>query len=87
MNGYAQHNQINVFKYHNYTLVEPDHKQISNYLFQMYRFRDWQQLSIQLLSFMKTIQPLIQNVIGTPLSLLRKIIDGAGAKKISSNNS
>lgn len=53
----------------------------------MYRFRDWQQLSNQLLSYMKTIQPLIQNVIGTPLSLLRKIIDGAGTKKLSSVNS
>lgn len=52
----------------------------------MHRFREWQQLSNQLLSYMKTIQPLIQNVIGTPLSLLRKIIDGAGAKKLSSSN-
>lgn len=82
----SSYNQINVYKYHSYTLVEPDHKQVSNYLFQIYSFREWQQLSNQLVSYMKTIQPLIQNVIGTPLSLLRKVIDGAGTKKISSPN-
>lgn len=49
----------------------------------MYRFREWQELANKIISFLKVIKPLMQNVMGSYMSLVRKIVDGAGKKKIN----
>ena len=59
VNHQPEYEKISMFKYHNYSMVEPDHKKICEYLLQMYRFRDWEELSKKILSYLKTIKPLM----------------------------
>ena len=86
VNHQPQYEKISMFKYHNYSMVEPDHKKICEYLLQMYRFRDWEELSKKILSYLKTIKPLMENIMGSHLNLIRKIVDGAGHKKVNAKN-
>lgn len=43
-------------------------------------------MSKKILSFLKTIKPLMENIMGSHLNLIRKIVDGAGQKKVNSKN-
>jgi hypothetical protein len=49
----------------------------------MYKFKDWEELTKKIIGFLKTIKPFLESVMGSQMSLIRRIVDGAGNKKIN----
>ena len=62
-------------------IVEPDKKKVCEWLLHLFNFDDWHSLASRIIVFMETVFPLLQRVMGSYMSNLRKIIDYAAIKK------
>ncbi len=75
---------ISVYQFNNYAIVEPDKRRVCEYLLQIYKVKEYSEISQKILGFLKITRPFFERVMGSEMSLLRRIIDGVGMKKLNS---
>lgn len=73
--------KVSVYQFDSFALSEPNYKKVCEWLLQVNNFVEWEHLSARLVAFLETIFPFLQRVMGSFMSILRKVIDTACNKK------
>ena len=75
--------RISIYNFNTFVLVEPNRAKLCEWIFRATSFEDWKDLSERLLIFLDTVMPFLERVMGSFMSILKKIIDNTCLKKKS----
>ena len=60
--------------FNSFVVYEPEREKICSYLMEVYHFKQSEELALRLNRYLKTVEPFLDQVMGSQLSLMRKVV-------------